>query len=115
MEERLAALVRERDADPAGRGESGPAPAGRTRCSRCSATAWLIDRPDGTPRAFAMGVRERDEAVDSPLYARGELDQPGEVVPRGLVRVLCDETPRRSRRGAAVASWPTGSPRPRTR
>ena len=40
-----------------------------------------------------MGVRERDEAVDSPLYVRGELDQPGEVVPRGLVRVLCDETP----------------------
>ena len=52
----------------------------------------LIDRPGGPPRAFAMGVRERDEAVDSPLYVRGELDQPGEVVPRGLVRVLCDES-----------------------
>ncbi len=53
----------------------------------------LIDRPGGPPRTFAMGVRERDEAVDSPLYVRGELDQPGEVVPRGLVRVLCAETP----------------------
>ena len=36
-----------------------------------------------------MGVRERVEPVDSPLYVRGELDQPGEVVPRGLVQVLC--------------------------
>ncbi len=52
-----------------------------------------IDRPGGPPRAFAMGVRERDEGVDSPLYERGELDQPGEVVPRGLVQVLCAETP----------------------
>jgi hypothetical protein len=40
-----------------------------------------------------MGVRERDEVIDSPLYARGELDQPRGVVPRGLVRVLCAETP----------------------
>jgi hypothetical protein len=51
-----------------------------------------VDRPDGPPRAFAMGARERDEAIDSPLYVRGELEQPGEVVPRGLVRVLCDGT-----------------------
>jgi hypothetical protein len=51
-----------------------------------------IDRPDGPPRAFAMGVRERDEIIDSPLYVRGELDQPRGVVPRGLVRVLCPET-----------------------
>jgi hypothetical protein len=53
----------------------------------------LIDRPGGPPRTFAMGVRERDEAIDSPLYVHGELDRPGEVVPRGLVRALCAETP----------------------
>jgi hypothetical protein len=52
-----------------------------------------VDRPDGLPRTFAMGVVERDEAADSPLYARGELDQPREVVPRGLVRVLCAGPP----------------------
>ena len=67
-----------------------------------------------------MGVRERDEAVDSPLYVRGELDQPGEVVPRGLVRVLCDEPPaidrdgqRPSRAGrlARLAREPADGPR----
>jgi cytochrome c553 len=45
-------------------------------------------KPDGTPRTYAMGVRERFEPIDSPLYVRGELDQPGELVPRGLVQVL---------------------------
>ncbi len=45
-------------------------------------------RPDGTARTYAMGVRERFEPLDSPLYVRGELDQPGEVVPRGLVPIL---------------------------
>jgi hypothetical protein len=91
MEDRLAVLVRERDAIP-------PGEANRDRLRRANSMLatlrhrLLIDRPGGTPRAFAMGVRERDEAVDSPLYARGELDHPGEVVPRGLVRVLCDDT-----------------------
>ena len=92
MEDRLAALVRERDAIP-------PGEANRDRLRRANSMIatlryrLLIDRPGGTPRTFAMGVRERDEAVDSPLYARGELDQPGDLVPRGLVRVLCADTP----------------------
>ncbi len=50
-------------------------------------------QPDGTPRTYAMGVRERFEPLDSPLYVRGELDQPGEQVPRGFVQVLSRETP----------------------
>ncbi len=88
MEDRLAALVRERDSIP-------PGEMNRDRLRRANSMLstlryrLLIDQPGGTPRAFAMGVRERDEAVDSPLYARGELEQPGEVVPRGLVRVIC--------------------------
>ena len=92
MEERLAGLVRERDSIP-------PGEANRDRLRRTNSLLAMVryrlavDRPDGPPRAFAMGARERDEAVDSPLYVRGELDQPGEVVPRGLVRVLCDGTP----------------------
>jgi hypothetical protein len=90
MEGRLAALVRERDSIP-------PGEANRDRLRRANSMLatlryrLLIDRPGGTPRAFAMGARERDEAVDSPLFVRGELDQPGEVVPRGLVRVLWDD------------------------
>ncbi len=92
MEERLAGLIRERDSIPPGEGN-------RDRVRRANSLVAMlhyrlaIDRRDGPPRAFAMGVRERDEAVNSPLYVRGELDQPGEVVPRGLVRVLCADTP----------------------
>jgi hypothetical protein len=92
MAERVAALVRERDAIP-------PGEANRDRMRRVNSQLAVvryrlaIDRPDGPPRVFAMGVRERDVMIDSPLYARGELDQPRGVVPRGLVRVLCAETP----------------------
>ncbi|HZW32865.1 MAG TPA: DUF1553 domain-containing protein, partial [Isosphaeraceae bacterium] len=92
LEHRLAALVRERDAIP-------PGEANRDRLRRTNSMLAVvryrlaIDRPGGRPRAFAMGARERDEVVDSPLYVRGELDQPGAVVPRGLVQVLCAGTP----------------------
>ncbi len=90
MEERLAGLVRERDSIP-------PGEANRDRLRRTNSLLAMVgyrlavDRKDGPPRTFAMGVCDRD-LVDSPLYVRGELDQPGEVVPRGLVRVLCAET-----------------------
>ncbi|MDR3632506.1 MAG: DUF1549 domain-containing protein [Isosphaeraceae bacterium] len=90
MEERLASLVRERDAIP-------PGEANRDRLRRANSMLatlryrLLLDRPGGPPRAFAMGVRERDETIDSPLYVRGELDQPGAVVPRALFRVICEE------------------------
>ncbi len=39
-----------------------------------------------------MGVRERFEPLDSPLYIRGELESPGEVVPRGLIQLAGVET-----------------------
>ncbi len=90
MEVRLAALVRERDAIP-------PGEANRDQLRRTNSLLamlrhrMLIDRPGGSPRAFTMGVRERDEVVDSPLYVRGELDQPGEIVPRGLLRLFGDD------------------------
>src|SRR5206468_5005882 len=43
---------------------------------------------DGTPKALAMGVRERDRVGNARVYVRGELDKPGEVVPRGFPQVL---------------------------
>ena len=116
MEERLAALVRERDAIP-------PGEANRDRLRRANSMLsmlrhrLLIDRPGGSPRTFAMGVRERDEAVDSPLYARGELEQPGEVVPRGLVRVLCEEQSASISAGSGrreLADWLASSSNPLT-
>ena len=65
-------------------------------------------RPDGTPRTYVMGVVDRPEPVDSPLYARGELDHPGEAVPRGLVRVLSAGSPPSVGRGSGrreLAEW----------
>jgi hypothetical protein len=48
---------------------------------------------DGTPKLFAMGVLDRTIPRDSPLYQRGELDKPGEVVPRGVVQAVRREVP----------------------
>ncbi|MFM8434980.1 MAG: DUF1553 domain-containing protein, partial [Planctomycetia bacterium] len=47
--------------------------------------------------------------MDSPLLARGEVDQPGETVPRGLVDVLCaPDEPRKIAEGSGrldLAFW----------
>ncbi|QDS97654.1 DUF1553 domain-containing protein [Adhaeretor mobilis] len=42
---------------------------------------------DGSPRDFAMGVRDGD-VLDIPLFVRGELKRPSDVVPRGFLQVL---------------------------
>ncbi|SIN76472.1 EF hand [Singulisphaera sp. GP187] len=71
---------------------------------------------DGTPKSRAMGVRDRDAAVDSPLYQRGEIDKPGDVVPRGLVRVVSRENPE-IRQGSGrleLADWLASSKNPLT-
>ena len=65
-------------------------------------------RPDGTPRNYAMGAVERFEAVDSPLYVRGELEHPAEATPRGLVQVLSKGKPRPIQHGSGrleLAHW----------
>ena len=38
-----------------------------------------------------MGVRERLRPMDSPTYLRGEVEKPGDAVPRGYVQVLSHE------------------------
>lgn len=66
-------------------------------------------RPDGSPRTLAMGVLDRPQPVDSPLLERGEVDQPGATVPRGLVEVLCGpDEPRKIATGSGrldLAFW----------
>jgi hypothetical protein len=49
---------------------------------------------DGTPIPFAMGVRDRSRPSDSTIYIRGEVNQPGERVPRGVLQVLPAPQPR---------------------
>lgn len=44
---------------------------------------------DGTPRTLAMGVLDRERPINSPVLVRGDIKQPGDIVPRGLVEVLC--------------------------
>ncbi len=48
---------------------------------------------DGTPRLLAMGVRDRTFVSDSPVFNRGEIDQPGPVVRRGFPQVLAARQP----------------------
>ena len=64
---------------------------------------------DGTPRTLVMGVLDRPRSVDSPLLERGEVEQPGETVPRGLVEVLCaPDEPRKIAEGSGrldLAFW----------
>ena len=44
--------------------------------------------PAGQPRALCMGVQPIPDPVDANFLARGEVDQPGDPVPRGFVQVL---------------------------
>ena len=46
---------------------------------------------DGTAKKLAMGVRESGSVADLPIYARGEIDKPGEVIPRGFVQILAKQ------------------------
>ncbi len=43
---------------------------------------------DGKPRPFAMGVREKSNPADIPLYQRGEPSKPADPVPRGFLQVV---------------------------
>ena len=44
--------------------------------------------PDGSVKAFAMGVQEADEMVDANILFGGEIEKPAQEVPRGFVRIL---------------------------
>ena len=85
---------------------------------------------DGNPKLEAMGVRDKPTGggrpfpgpkgpgfagftntgtrsiADSPLYVRGEVDKPGEVVPRGFLQVMSASTKIRSESGRLeLANW----------
>lgn len=46
--------------------------------------------PDGTPKAFGMGVQEAPQMVNANILIGGEVEQPAQEVPRGFVQVLGD-------------------------
>lgn len=72
---------------------------------------------DGEPIAVAMGVREGRFIGDSPLFVRGEIDQPAERVPRGFPQVLTETQPRirfRSSGRLELANWMASPENPLT-
>jgi len=75
------------------RDKAGVATFLRIRGARDNAEAIKADLDlfyeDGTPRTLAMGVLDRKTPVNSPILVRGDIKQPGDMVPRGLVEVLC--------------------------
>ncbi|MCE2880993.1 MAG: PSD1 and planctomycete cytochrome C domain-containing protein [Planctomycetaceae bacterium] len=65
----------------------------------------------------AMGVAERRQALNARLLDRGELDKPGTVVPRGLVRVLSQGDEPAIRKGSGrlqLAEWIASEENPLT-
>ncbi len=44
---------------------------------------------EGRPQTFCMGVQESSGLKNARVMVRGEIDQPAQEVPRGLVQVLC--------------------------
>ncbi len=58
---------------------------------------------------FAMSVRDRDQPVDCAVRIRGEVDQLGEVAPRGFLSVISDDRspriPAKSSGRLELATW----------
>ncbi len=64
----------------------------RTRMATLQSQLSLYET-DGTPKPLAMGARDRSFSADGRVYVRGELDQPGERVKRGIPQVMTTKQP----------------------
>ena len=73
---------------------------------------------DGQAKTFAMGVQDRDRAIDATVLVRGEIDKPAQEVERGFVQVLDHaETPniKPGKSGRVeLAEWITSKENPLT-
>jgi hypothetical protein len=77
----------------------------------------VLYESDGTPKPLAMGVREAIRPADSPVLARGEIQQPGATVRRGFPQVLTTKQPyiRRDESGRLkLADWIASTDNPLT-
>ncbi|MEM7014434.1 MAG: DUF1553 domain-containing protein, partial [Verrucomicrobiota bacterium] len=43
---------------------------------------------DGSVKAFAMGMTEKNKVADTAILVRGEVDSPAQIAPRGFLQVL---------------------------
>ncbi len=55
-----------------------------------SARLAVVDE-EGKPRSYCMGVQDTSSFQDARVLIRGEIDQPGQVIPRGVPEVLCEQ------------------------
>ncbi len=55
---------------------------------RLEAEEAALKKAAPPPPRMAMAVRDEDTIADAPIHIRGNPHQPGEVVPRGVLRVL---------------------------
>jgi hypothetical protein len=72
---------------------------------------------DGTPKPIAMGARDRSFGTDSPVFNRGEINQAGETVKRGIPQVLTTKQPTIGRAGSGrkeLADWIASKDNPLT-
>ena len=75
----------------------------RTQTSAAHLAAY---EADGTPKQFATSVLEREKPRDSALLLRGEVQKPGDMVPRGLPMVAKSSAKIASGSGRKeLASW----------
>ena len=72
---------------------------------------------NGKPLRLAMGVQDKTYARDTQLLGRGELDKPGDVVPRGFVQVVSAKQPAKISKGSGrveLANWIASAENPLT-
>jgi hypothetical protein len=61
----------------------------RTRAQLSQLQGRLAEvKENGEPQTFAMGVQASDVFQDAPVFVRGDVEQPAQVVPRGFLQVL---------------------------
>jgi cytochrome c553 len=91
--------------------------AARDRAATAKADLDLFDA-EGRPRTLAMGTLDRAQPINSAVLVRGDIKQPGDVVPRGLVEVLCaPDEPRNIAEGSGrldLAYWIASKEHPLT-
>jgi hypothetical protein len=77
----------------------------------------VLERLPAT-NSYAMGVRDYDEPVDSPVYYRGDLTKPMDPVPRGFLRIVAESdaplVPTNSSGRLQLAQWITNPENPLT-
>jgi hypothetical protein len=98
-------------------GEIGGDPVNRVRIqllrSQARTLESILERFDESGRptrenAVTMGVLEGTRTIDAPILQRGEIDKPGERVPRGFVQVVQGSAPTTISEGSGrreLAEW----------